>query len=422
MAGGVIDQGIDYVKQQAIDTMDKSISGLKDVLQIGKDLVNGTKAGIENYYSKDIRSFMLKARTTKDVWTLNDYKWYPQFETINTEDKINPPKIIIRELQPVEMFDWSSLVGAVTVKSKPGDGASTSGSAGKATTTAGKVLDFAVGTVGPLLAEAAKQATEVLLRNETMCTNGFNLATKYIDELMEYSTLKVYELPFFEPFMFKSGGGDWAEGSQGGLASKLPLQAQTFVATMPMPPMWQGSASSKLQDIQTNFNLINFSSMTNSTEQLVQNYKFMITLLAGSYCMQVYFFQKSSNLYSIECPGRFFIPYAQLDVNVTFNGKTRTNADAVTALQASGLLTGYSANDILFPDMYSVNITLSPKSINNYNTFVQSQNKTTIITNTGANTKYFNEIGTYHDRMNESALYTFGAVGGGDNKNPPEKV
>jgi hypothetical protein len=72
--------------------------------------------------------------------------------------------------------------------------------------------------------------------------------------------------------------------------------------------------------------------------------------------------------------------------------------------------------------MYSINITLTPKSINNYNTFVQSQNKTTIITNTGAGADYIKEIGIYHDRMNETALYTFGAIGGGDSNNPPEKV
>lgn len=411
VASGVADAGTDLAIAGIRQISENAANAITNIKNLAKQSVTPES------YGKDIRASVLQMRSKKSVYTIanNDYKWQPAYDTINTIDGTNPPKLVVRELQTIEAGDWRAVSGGIlkavgnllpTGKGSKDGGSSSSGKGGMGGLGA-------LGSIaGPLLIEASKQGTEVLLRNPELCKSGFDLATKYMDRLVEYSTVKVFELPYFEQDMFSSSGGEWAlDGSNSGPLDST-VTTQTFSINTPMPPTWKGSNANQ-RGVRTSFNLINFTSMTNSTDQLVKNYKFMLDLLAGSYWMQVYLFQKSSNLYSIECPGRFFIPYAQMNVDAKFFGKTRTNEEAISLLHADGILNGYEYTDILFPDMYTIDITFEPKSISNLNTFVQSQNKNTIIFNnsTSAGTDYGSEIGSYHDRLTSDVLYSFGATG-----------
>lgn len=357
-------------------------------------------------YTKDMRAFVCKMRSGKSVYTIanDDYKWQPGYQTINTENGANPPKIIVREQQTVEMFDWRAVSDGII--SAVGNLAS-----GSKSIPAGKGIGVAIDALAPIAGEGLKQLSDKLLRNEKTCKNGFDVATKYIDRIVEYSTIKIFELPYYETYMFSSGGGQWSSnGDNAGPIDKL--KTQTFSINTPMPPSWKGTSTDE-KDYRTSFNLINFTTMQNSTDQLVKNYKFMVDLIAGSYWMQVYLFQRSSNLYSVECPGRFFIPFAQMHVDIKYYGKTRTNESAVKLLQEAGILEGYNYLDILFPDMYEIDVSFKSMSPNNFNTFVQSQSKTSIVTNNQLDEKsYEANIEKYHERMTSASLYTFGVVEG----------
>jgi len=184
---------------------------------------------------------------------------------------------------------------------------------------------------------------------------------------MQGQYLNMYEIPFFSNAYLKADTTDnWSiGGSEKAVGQELATMLQeNFSVNFPMMPVWSKSNESNLS-IENEFFLIN-----NSTDNLVNNFRFLTSLTAANFWVQLGFVQQPPNVFDVVVPGRFHMYYAALGVVVDYVGKVRENPKAVEKLALSGL-----REDNLFPDGYKVTIAVRDLTPNNFNVFVEFLNK-----------------------------------------------
>jgi hypothetical protein len=365
-----------------------------------------TTESVQSVYSHDIRSFFID-RSQKPVWRLSDYTWLPSVDTtVNTQmfdNEIRAPKIIVREIQPVESFDLRALTPSNSAPN-PKDGAGgASGGGGPFDGTIAKMF-------GRTLAEGAKLGMDLAIRGKAFTNGGLISATDYTNRVIPHSILNTYELPYFSDKLFHSPPSGWDTEGASKKSKSQNFTFSTLSTNLPTAPIWSGGSVDSTNGVSTVFNLLNHANIHDATDNLVRNYRFLTSLVAGAFWMQIYFFQKSSNLYSVECPGRFYIPYASMNVEVTIDGKLRYNQQALDKLRSYGFFEGFNFKDIKFPDTYKIKVDFTPVCANNYNTFLQSQNRTYIKHLRKVSTEAIDQeedlYGAYIPRKITPALYT----------------
>jgi len=179
-----------------------------------------------------------------------------------------------------------------------------------------------------------------------------------------------YELPLFENKYYMSAKGDvgWSISDelksgldvlnkiQASLNANLPLE-------IPMVPEWKNTNDDHI-NITTKFHLYN-----NNFENLVKNFYWINSIVAGAHWIQVDFKQFSPNVYTVIMPGIFKIIYAKMNIKIRQIGNRRRLSPELMIDFVKGSKVKIT-NDTMFPDVWEVNIDFTSLIPNNYNTMI----------------------------------------------------
>lgn len=302
-----------------------------------------------------------------NIWTLDKYEWsnssaYEQrINTGSTTDNTYPDiqKIILREFQPNLMVDVGQIIdslgsGLLSLIFKPG----TEGGAASFTEAFLGVVGKSVGAFAPRVIE--KGLIYAALNNPDSITgsNAIGLISQY---MFSGPPVGYYECPFFEElFLDNKGHGNWTQSGSARLGGSLASAAKAGAnIDFPTTPTW-ALGDSKGFDFSFSFWLINKDVIS-----LAKNFKFLQSLIAGTFWIQLNVQQKSPNVYQIIVPGRFRKFFTSLDVKVTAHGKLRRVLQTTNQYVADPLLNN------LMPEVWKVEINVEDLTPNNFNSHAE---------------------------------------------------
>ena len=362
--------------------------------------------------SNDINPSTGKVTSTGNIFRLTDYKWASN-QLLNHDEQIlrgidpqlrNIPRLTLTEFQPRQARQWQSILLSLAVnlalpeKKTTKDGADDTvprsfkerlSSVGSqaigatiaaadefktiANTTVNASRDFN-DTVSQMLNDSTKVAAKKKLQSLIM-----DIPMELVRNLFSGRYMSEFELPYVSEktgtYLHAQGDEGWkghgpealiGEGLQQVISNILP----TF--NFPTTPTWELANESTLPpDVDLNVYLLN-----ESLDDLVRNFQFLHSFLAGAFWTQVGVLQKSPNLYDVRCPGRFHHYFCKMNCEVTYAGKSRSLGAAFSSFEAAVNAEGALKSnlkldqDSLFPDVYKLKIKLSSLMPNNFNTYL----------------------------------------------------
>lgn len=344
----------------------------------GSSLSSGKVIDDPNYNDlRGLQKYRLQQNgKTSRIFSINDYKW-GEHNALNFADPDSVQKIILEEFQPSPMFDVGRLVDIVLGRtSKIVDGQKTT------TTTEYSFIGNIVGggissAIQSSLGWAAEKA--ILANYLANPESAIDFPIKMIKQMLPGIFLNRYELPFFErTYLDTTNSGSWStQGSSRVLGTALhKILQENMNVDFPTAPTWT-CGDNKGKDFKFELYLIN-----DNNDSLVKNFRFLHSLISGTFWMQLSVLQKSPNLYRVTVPGRFIKYFCSIGISSEMVGKLRTNEDVASILnQGTSTTKVFSAinQKTLFPDAYKLELhvqDLTPNNFNNYvNYLINGQNE-----------------------------------------------
>ena len=142
---------------------------------------------------------------------------------------------------------------------------------------------------------------------------------------------------------------------------------------MPGVPEWKNTNQDTCPEIKFELKLVN-----NKLGDAAKNFAFLNSFISGAYWIQIGNLQRSPNLFSLECPGRFYYLYCTMNCSVTYHGKARYVAsDLITYYKT---MLGVDQNHPFFaqllntafwiPDAYTITVKFHSLMPNNFNAYI----------------------------------------------------
>ena len=352
-AANILSDGVSEIMgSKAIDT-DKVVSNIKDKTLVNKIKGTTPKPLLEkniDYRATSLYRDMTSgegANINKSIFTIKDYTWYGG-EKLTDEEYANVPKIILAEFQPKPNIGWQGLVK-------------------DATSAVDHVSTVVISSIYKLMGRntggysgVEKRAAHVLDYTQA--------GTSYFEKMQTGEYLNMYEMPFFgDTYISAKGTSGWADDGGGGTlmdkAKDMVRKIESIFEKQPLPvaPKWTSPDLSG-NEYEFSFKLINAS-----TADLIKNFKFIHSFMAGQWWIQSGYQQVSPNLYDVEVPGRFRSFFSAVATTVTYEGKLRRYADASATLSL--------CETILYPEVYNITINVVDLTPSNFNTYVDYYNK-----------------------------------------------
>jgi hypothetical protein len=322
---------------------------------------NPVRSGVLNHSTvknkKDADAAKHKVSNSKRYvsFELNSYNWSEDYDpsVIQSDAMLPIQKMILTEFQPDFSYQWGETYEMA---------------AGAAASAASMV---------PMFGDKIQQAAVVALKQTGKSILG-NLQNQYISKpdmvvvmpmdfvrgLFAGTYQNAYEVPFFnETYLKADQTGNWsAGGAVQALGETIAgIMKEAMNVDFPTTPTWQISDVADREAISVEFFLIN-----NSTTALIDNFRFLNSIISGAFWLQMDYVQKSPNVYDVEVPGRFHSYYAALGVEVTHVGKLRTNPDVGKSMNSLKSLN----RDTLYPDAYKMTLNVVDLCPNNFNNYI----------------------------------------------------
>lgn len=157
-------------------------------------------------------------------------------------------------------------------------------------------------------------------------------------------------------------GGFFGEAIAGNGSDKIGTKMLGI--DFPSNPKFAAKMDETKGEIKTSFYLLN-----NNNNNLIKNFKFLNAIYAGAQWLHLPGnFIRCPNVYHVQCPGRFQIYWAALDITVTFAGKLRKNVSVSKELQK---YTRSVDEDMLWPDAWKVDAVIRDLTPNNFNLYAE---------------------------------------------------
>lgn len=354
-----------------------------DPLALGASLAmnNNTTTSSSDIYKanyNDLRKLQLyrlqQNGNNPRVFSINDYKWSEQ-NNLNFADPNNVQKIILEEFQPDPIFDIGRFIDVLFGRiSKSVEGEKTT------TTTEFSILGRVVGsTISSAIQSGLSYGAEKAIMSSYLSNpqQAIKFPIDLIKRMFPGRFLNRYELPFFEKnYLDTTNSGTWStQGSSRVLGTALhKIFQENMNLDFPTAPTWT-CGDNKGKDFKFDLYLIN-----DNSDALVKNFRFLHSLISGTFWLQLSVLQKSPNIYRVTVPGRFVKYFCAIGINSEMVGKLRTNPDAASILNNNN----FSAikENTLFPDAYKLEIQvqdLTPNHFNNYINYLMEGDNTVAI-------------------------------------------
>jgi len=280
-----------------------------------------------------LKSNKKKTSTT----TILDYYWMYDYNVFIPEDeKINYPKMILSEFQPIPNLGFESLLNSLK--------------------KAGRQLNSMFEGGSDMAVQAYNYANGDKQENY-VTTDKIEAGTEFMKNLLSGYYINVFEIPYVaQDYLVADGGSGWTAGSEGGMFKEVINSLTSFLdgGGAPTMPTWKKS-DTKLSH-SSEFFLVN-----DTLEHAKQNFKFIHNIIQGAFWIQNEYQQISPNLYQIEVPGRFKCYLASMKLTVTFEGQIRKDTEFTSAV---GLPVG-----ALMPDAYKLSFELAELVDSNFNMY-----------------------------------------------------
>lgn len=314
------------------------------------------------------------SKKPSSTYTLDDFIWSEFFQISKVSDyssslSTNVPKLILTEFQPLKAYN----TGRIAIEAIGGAFAGTEKAlAGLNGGFGGNGIGGVISSsVGAALSSSLKNAIDPYIYHSLMKYYGENKdaiigeVVEYIRNLFTGQFLSAYEVPFFGREFLESSTGTWSTtGNQPnieGAIGKAIQQGTSF--NIPVPPTWTVEGASRYK-IANTFFLIN-----DSPTSILKNFRFLHSLISGTFWAQIYTTQASPNLYDVLCPGRFHRMFCSLTMTVEYAGKTRKCPDAISKIKDSTNITFLREDQVFFPDAYNVTMAFDDLTPNNFNLY-----------------------------------------------------
>ena len=287
-------------------------------------------------------------------FSIDQYTWAEEYTPngVIRPDNDMTQKMILTEFQPDFAFQWGKTNDLImTVLEK---GLNMVNMSGIAKAAAGVALH--TGAPG---ANNATQNKYISSANDVV-----GLPIDFIKGLFKGTYINTFEVPFFGSTYLKADTtGNWSAGGSKQVIGEKAAEIMKTSMSMDFPatPTWQISDTATRDTFTCEFHIINTSS-----DALLKNFKFLNSIIAGAYWVQMDYVQKSPNVYDILVPGRFHIYFAAISIEINCVGKLRKNPGISNQLSN---VKGIDANT-LFPDAYKITINVKDLCPNNFNNYV----------------------------------------------------
>lgn len=297
------------------------------------------------------------------VFSINDYKW-GEHNTLNYADTESVQKIILEEFQPDPVLDIGRMIDVFLNK--------TTRSVEGMKTTTGTIPTQFGNFIGNSISSAIQGGIGWVAESAIMANYLANpesvikFPIELIKKMIPGKFLNRYELPFFErTYLDTTNSGSWStQGSTRVLGSALhKIFQENMNVDFPTAPTWT-CGDNKGKDFKFDLYLIN-----DNTENLIKNFRFLHSLISGTFWIQLSVLQKSPNLYRVTVPGRFIKYFCAMGINCEMVGKLRTNSTAANTLSV-GINNGAISSSTLFPDAYKLDISIQDLTPNHFNNYI----------------------------------------------------
>ena len=379
---GLTDEDLEFIKQHAVmyaeilDSQYENFNANSGVLisnYTNRNNADSRLVDIRNlpsnknfrtFYNTKLDSNNMDLKTPARSYFLTDYKFAESLTLVNDlqkEPKI--PMLILNEFQPYESISPGDILNGL------GEFIS-------------KVVLSMFGFAGePILTGGGKLITNAFINKYAKNTRQIytDAATrggpKYFTSdpikiiqnmFMAGRWLNTYEIPYFGGQYLKANySQNWQLGDSAGfLGSGFSNMTKMMGIDFPSNPKFKADMSKGRENIEVEFYLLN-----TDNNWLKRNFQFLNAIYAGTNWLHLpYCFIRPPNVYHVECPGRFQIYWAAMDITVTFEGKLRRNE------QVSNELHDFSnaiTKDMLWPEAWKINITLRDLTPNNFNLYAE---------------------------------------------------
>lgn len=309
--------------------------------------------GVTKYVQDIAKMANVQPQSRSRSFSINSYNWSEDYtpDGIIKPDVDSIQQMIITEFQPDFSFQWGKTNDMVVSVAEKGIKMVPFG-------------DLALKGAGLALEAGAADANQKLQKEYiSQPDKVVGTPIDFIKGLFKGTYINSFEVPFFSDTYLKADTtGNW---SAGGAAQAIGEKAaeimkSSMAVDFPTTPTWQLSDSATREDISVEFYLIN-----NSTGHLINNFRFLNSIITGAYWVQMDYIQKSPNVYDIHVPGRFHIYFAAMGVEIKHVGKLRKNPDVYKRLNINGI-----NNSTLYPDAYHITLNIHDLCPNNFNNYV----------------------------------------------------
>lgn len=243
------------------------------------------------------------------------------------------------------------------------------------TSTAGQVLQFIKGGIQSVTNSVKQTHFEGLINETARGSNTEDTQVKIpLRQMVDMFTghyIAKYAIPYNGNFFMSADGQEGWDIGDSGVANKIANVVKAF--TVPLDfgavPMWSLQNIATFPNVKTSFILYN-----DNIKNLSKNFAFVNSLIAGAYWAREGYLQRSPNVYTVIYPGKFYILYATLKIEVLEVGNKRmlNSSNLGEFINNLGMDEKGVANfaKSMFADGYEVNIDFKSLMPNNYNTFL----------------------------------------------------
>jgi len=352
---------------------------------------------------KELRSLSPFRGKQKDIFSFkrDDFYWFSKEQKnsnlVNDEDYKNVPYLIINEFQPdyaVNMGDLSDFYWK-TAGGLAKEGANLLGATAGALAGV-KVGGFGLGDNMTKLASSVVGggAATVVAATENVASTGLRIGGEqkvndiisnvesagndpnknpllldnpinFVRNMISGKYIKKFIVPYFgEDYIHASGDGWKSSGMEKVIG---PTLKKWISNAMPMEfpgvPEWSNeNGGNDCPEIKVEIDLFN-----TDIDSASKNFIFLNAITAGAYWLQIDRIQKSPNLYTIECPGRFYYYYCKLNLDIKTYGKNRIVSEEIKTFIKENSFVG---RDFFIPDVWHVTMSLKSLMPNNFNMYV----------------------------------------------------